>query len=77
MPGGGASIITRRVVRSGREAANAKATMLPISWPTTSSWSIFSASSTPATSAACVFLVKPPVGIADNPMPRRSGTTTV
>ena len=43
--------------------------MLPMSWVTRSARSIFSASSTPATSPACVFLSKPPAGLDERPMP--------
>ena len=77
MPGTGASMRAKRRTRLGYCAANAYPTMLPMSWVTRSARSIFNASRTPATSAACVFLSKPPAGLEDRPSPRRSGTTTV
>ena len=55
-PGTGASMITKDVTRSGCWAANAKPTMFPMSCVTRSTRSIASASSTPATSPAWVFL---------------------
>ena len=67
---------TKRVTRLACWAAKAKPTIFPISWVTRSAPSIFNSSSTPATSPACVFLSKPPAGLDESPIPRRSGTTT-
>ncbi len=76
-PGTGASINTRRVTRPACWAANENATMLPMSCATTAAAGSFSASMTPAMSAAWFFFSKPRSARADRPMPRKSGATTV
>jgi len=55
----------------------AQPTMLPMSWVTRSERAMPNWSSTPAMSAACVFLSNPPAGFAERPIRRKSGATTV
>src|SRR5262245_30724124 len=72
-----ASIRTSFSVSSGNCAAQAYATIRPMSWPTTLGFSIPSDLASAWMRTAVVFMSNPSFGIAESPIPRGSGAITV